>query len=321
MVETISKSQVSVRYGINGHWVDELIRTGVLRVRPESTPRRPKIEIDSLASMREGEHYIVCRECGAYAGQIASLHLRKCSEMSLAEYVAKHPSAPTLCSAVASNKRKTEEQKAAQSEKLKARFQSEAGQITRAQISQAAKQLHANGYREIAAEFLGRLNRSPERREELRSTMLDRWAKGTIRQDLEAWREANPETVLRLVAHARSTLPGKTSRLHLEFKARFEDAGLRGFVTEHREAFYDLDEARPDLKLAVEVDGCYWHGCRDCGFVGDPGTRRTDASKDAYLVRRGWTVLRLWEHEIRASPEASLSRIRDVVAKLEGAER
>ena len=77
-------------------------------------------------------------------------------------------------------------------------------------------------------------------------------------------------------------------------------------------------------RIAVFVDGCYWHGCPDHGT--QPATNHKywankigrnverDAETTAYLQRAGWTVLRFWEHE---DPESVADRVQEsVVAAL-----
>lgn len=61
-------------------------------------------------------------------------------------------------------------------------------------------------------------------------------------------------------------------------------------------------------KVCIFVDGCYWHGCRkhfrtprinaDWWNEKIDETRRRDRAKRKHLRERGWTVLRIWEHEI-----------------------
>jgi len=65
----------------------------------------------------------------------------------------------------------------------------------------------------------------------------------------------------------------------------------------------------PRKKLAVFVDGCFWHACPKCGRT--PKSNRQfwqnkilgNASRDklhsAALKRMGWRVLRIWEHDLR----------------------
>ncbi|CAL9429731.1 hypothetical protein SUDANB99_02019 [Streptomyces sp. enrichment culture] len=60
-------------------------------------------------------------------------------------------------------------------------------------------------------------------------------------------------------------------------------------------------------KVAVFIDGCYWHGCPEHyvaprtnpGFWSDKVARNIarDRDTDQQLTAAGWTVLRFWEHE------------------------
>jgi DNA mismatch endonuclease, patch repair protein len=61
------------------------------------------------------------------------------------------------------------------------------------------------------------------------------------------------------------------------------------------------------VKVAVFVDGCFWHGCpqhhraarRNAEFWAKKikGNIVRDADTDARLREAGWTVIRIWEHE------------------------
>ncbi|WP_437029504.1 very short patch repair endonuclease [Streptomyces sp. enrichment culture] len=60
-------------------------------------------------------------------------------------------------------------------------------------------------------------------------------------------------------------------------------------------------------KVAVFIDGCYWHGCPEhyvppktnSGYWSDKVTRnvKRDRETDQILKETGWLVLRFWEHE------------------------
>jgi DNA mismatch endonuclease, patch repair protein len=83
---------------------------------------------------------------------------------------------------------------------------------------------------------------------------------------------------------------------------------------------------RPDFvfakrRVAVFVDGCFWHGCPqhathprgNAGFWKDKlgRNRWRDLEVNATLRRTGWRVLRIWEHELTRRNEARLlGRIR-----------
>ncbi|MGC4109826.1 MAG: very short patch repair endonuclease [Nocardioides sp.] len=80
----------------------------------------------------------------------------------------------------------------------------------------------------------------------------------------------------------------------------------------------DLTFARQ--KLAVFVDGCFWHGCPEHATL--PKRNSTwwkmklqrncerDRETDRHLITLGWRVLRVWEHE---PPEVAAERVRNAL--------
>lgn len=76
------------------------------------------------------------------------------------------------------------------------------------------------------------------------------------------------------------------------------------------------------LKIAVFVDGCFWHGCPEHATWPKHNAdfwrhkietnRARDADTDARLRAIDWKVLRIWEHE---SPVAAAETISRLVAK------
>jgi DNA mismatch endonuclease (patch repair protein) len=89
----------------------------------------------------------------------------------------------------------------------------------------------------------------------------------------------------------------------------------------------DLENARvrPDIaftarRVAVFVDGCFWHVCPEHGtkpaantWYWGPKLERNverDRAADAALTAAGWRVVRIWEHEpIEAAVQAVLAAI------------
>jgi DNA mismatch endonuclease (patch repair protein) len=74
---------------------------------------------------------------------------------------------------------------------------------------------------------------------------------------------------------------------------------------------------RPDFvfsaqRVAVFIDGCFWHCCPKHATM--PATNRAwwrsklvanvqrDARHTRLLRRHGWSVLRIWEHDVKADP-------------------
>lgn len=67
-------------------------------------------------------------------------------------------------------------------------------------------------------------------------------------------------------------------------------------------------------KIAVFVDGCFWHGCpqhatwpktnADFWRSKIEGNRRRDMDTDERLASAGWLAVRVWEHEDPAEAAA-----------------
>lgn len=68
-----------------------------------------------------------------------------------------------------------------------------------------------------------------------------------------------------------------------------------------------IDIAFPGRRVAVFVDGCFWHGCPEHCIPPKnnaewwarklEGNRARDRQTDEVLTSAGWTVVRVWEHE------------------------
>jgi DNA mismatch endonuclease (patch repair protein) len=81
------------------------------------------------------------------------------------------------------------------------------------------------------------------------------------------------------------------------------------------------------VKVAVFIDGCYWHGCPEhyvaprtnSGYWSEKVLRNVsrDRDTDERLKAAGWTVLRFWEHE---SAEVTAVRIAATVNRLRSTE-
>lgn len=84
----------------------------------------------------------------------------------------------------------------------------------------------------------------------------------------------------------------------------------------------------PGVKVAVFVDGCFWHGC-PLKCKGEPATNQdfwrvkieTNRARDQEVNRRleelGWLVRRYWEHEVRRVEELDriVTEVLDIVAE------
>jgi DNA mismatch endonuclease (patch repair protein) len=78
-----------------------------------------------------------------------------------------------------------------------------------------------------------------------------------------------------------------------------------------------IDIAFTRLKVAIFIDGCFWHGCPEHGETPASNTtwwvekiqknRARDEDTTRRLEDQGWRVLRFWEHE---NPASVVARIR-----------
>ena len=79
------------------------------------------------------------------------------------------------------------------------------------------------------------------------------------------------------------------------------------------------DFAFDSNRLAIFIDGCFWHGCPRCyrrpsssQTYWDSKVRR-NIKRDTRVARllrsQGWSVIRIWEHAL-SQPDKVLKRIR-----------
>ncbi len=94
-------------------------------------------------------------------------------------------------------------------------------------------------------------------------------------------------------------------------------AGVRGWRLHLKTLPGKPDVAFVGRKLAVFVDGAFWHGHPDY-YHGQSGpfwdakiatNRERDARVNAQLESLGWEVLRLWDFEVEKDPEACAARV------------
>lgn len=84
-----------------------------------------------------------------------------------------------------------------------------------------------------------------------------------------------------------------------------EELGV-GFQAQAPLGHYTVDFLVPVSRLVIQADGDYWHahpavygeGLKPLSRV-QQNRRRLDASCDSYLSNMGYTVLRLWERELK----------------------
>ncbi|WP_368427925.1 very short patch repair endonuclease [Sulfuricaulis sp.] len=111
-----------------------------------------------------------------------------------------------------------------------------------------------------------------------------------------------------------------TKSTELRFRSLLVRSGIRGWKLGTRSGL----PGTPDVvfrreKVAIFLDGCFWHGCSKCRSI--PSTNRPfwvkkiggNKKRDRYVVKQlkasGWKPLRLWEHDLRSGGAKVLAKV------------
>lgn len=108
----------------------------------------------------------------------------------------------------------------------------------------------------------------------------------------------------------------------LQLRSKLHHAGLR-FRKDHRipvlGGLVRVDVAFTRSKVAVLVDGCFWHSCpqhgtmpkRNAGYWREKLETNVarDRRQSRALTEAGWAVVRYWEHEINTNVISIVAQI------------
>lgn len=115
-----------------------------------------------------------------------------------------------------------------------------------------------------------------------------------------------------------STVRNKNTRLENSLVSILEEAGITGFERYAKGLPGTPDIAFIQKKIAVFLDSCFWHGCPK--HLRRPSSNKPyweakieknikrDARQRTALRRLGWSVLRIWEHDLR-NPSKIIKKI------------
>lgn len=119
-----------------------------------------------------------------------------------------------------------------------------------------------------------------------------------------------PEPSSEAASHRMRATRGRDTAAELSLRRALFKRGLRFRVDYALPGLLRrrADIAFPRARVAVFVDGCFWHGCprhgtrpkANAGFWHQKieANRARDENTNARLRLIGWAVLRVWEHEV-----------------------
>ncbi len=84
---------------------------------------------------------------------------------------------------------------------------------------------------------------------------------------------------------------------------------ILGFSFQPKGIYGNPDFARKKSRIAVFVDGCFWHGCpkhfiqprTNTAFWKSKINRNIERDKEVSrkLISKGWIIIRIWEHDVK----------------------
>jgi DNA mismatch endonuclease, patch repair protein len=130
-----------------------------------------------------------------------------------------------------------------------------------------------------------------------------------------------------LVSAQMSRMPRVRTNPEMRLRRELHRRGLR-YRVNHPSLPGRPDIAFTKVRLAVFVDGCFWHMCPQHSTMPKNNAEwwaqklqrnvARDREKDAQLMGLGWSVLHAWEHE---NPEAVADTIEGLVRDVRDNER
>lgn len=120
-----------------------------------------------------------------------------------------------------------------------------------------------------------------------------------------------------------SRIQGKNTSPEVLLRKALWAAGLRYRI--HMKLPGRPDIVFTQVKVAVFIDGCFWHRCPTHGVMPKSnaefwkaklnGNVKRDRKNEKQLQRLGWQVMRFWEHQVEDSIESVAKEIKSRVSK------
>lgn len=338
----MSKVEFGKKHNIGPQWLSVLCSLGVVplvgkeptrkRKDLEGKKKREWVEDESILLLKKEVHYVECPVCLKKMGCITRNHCKVCS-------VNINGIENLYCTVSLEKRIPTEEELNRRSEALLEVHRSPNGEAIRKKMSESHIKMYTTSQGEAAKKAISEAvklrcldpeyiearrisstlyHNIPEIREKTRVDTLKRWEDPEYRKQRMDYIGNNKAYYADSAQNARKYLKKESSGLHIRYKETLVNNGIEGFISEYLCDYYRLDEADPLAKIAVEVDGCYWHGCEDCGLSGYKKAIATDHRKTSYLQNRGWIIIRVKECEIKKDPNTAIEMIKELQVKRRG---
>ncbi|WP_343704063.1 very short patch repair endonuclease [Chitinophaga sp.] len=122
------------------------------------------------------------------------------------------------------------------------------------------------------------------------------------------------------VSKVMSAIKSKETKPEVQLRKALFSVGLRGYRKNLKELPGKPDIAYTKWKIAIFINGCYWHGCQQCGWKPPKHNteywvnkinknRQRDLQKIDALKSIGYKVITIWEHELKGSMDLVVKKI------------
>lgn len=133
----------------------------------------------------------------------------------------------------------------------------------------------------------------------------------------------NLETTTKIM----SSIHSKNTKPELQVRKMLYQSGIRGYRVNFKNLPGSPDICFTRWKLAIFINGCFWHRCPKCNL--DLPRTNTDYWKTKFnnnierdernineLESLGWTVITIWECEIKENLQICTKKIADTIMGL-----
>lgn len=135
----------------------------------------------------------------------------------------------------------------------------------------------------------------------------------------------SPKPLNETVSKYMRSNKGKNTKPEILFRKALWNAGIRGYRLHWKKAPGKPDIAFPGKRIAIFLNGCFWHRCPKCNLSLPKNNRsfweekfsrnvERDQEKITALRAENWTVITIWECELKEDISSQVDRIRNLLA-------
>ncbi|MCB9185407.1 MAG: very short patch repair endonuclease [Flavobacteriales bacterium] len=137
--------------------------------------------------------------------------------------------------------------------------------------------------------------------------------------------ERSPKPLNERVSKYMRSNKSKNTKPEILLRKALWNAGIRGYRLHWKKAPGKPDIAFPGKRIAIFLNGCFWHRCPKCNLSLPKNNRsfweekfsrnvERDQEKITALENENWTVITIWECELKEDIRTQVDRIRNLLA-------